>query len=193
MRTLVWIGAVAVVVIASGAIAGQKPNPATAGRLAVLRGQASRFAGLHPSALIDRVWSFDANKDHRIARDELPERMEGLISRGDKNHDGFLTSDEVVALIDARPAVSRPPVVVGGPETLADVIADLKLPPRTHARAMAIVKGPRNVYVPGSVNVNAEMRELLNDEDYENFVAAAARVRSTPHVMEGDVSGIIIN
>src|SRR6185503_19147302 len=97
--------------------------------MTVLRREASRLAALSPSGVIDRLLSFDANKDHRIARDELPERMQGLVSRGDENKDGFLTSDEVVALVDTRSRSPRPPAIAPGPETLADVIADLKLPP----------------------------------------------------------------
>jgi hypothetical protein len=158
-----------------------------------LRQQASRLAALSPSGVIDRLLSFDANKDHRIARDELPERMQGLVGRGDKNQDGVLTSDEVVALVDTRSRGPRPPVIAPGPQNLADVIADLKLPPNTHSRAMAIVRGPRNVYVPGSVNVNAEMRALLRDEDYENFIAASRRIGTAPDVITDDVRDVIIN
>jgi hypothetical protein len=119
--------------------------------------------------------------------------MQGLVSHGDENKDGFLTSDEVVALVDTRSRSPRPPAIAPGPETLADVIADLKLPPNTHSRAMAIVRGPRNSYVPGSVDVNAEMRALLRDEDYENFIAASRRIRTAPDVFTGDASDVIIN
>jgi hypothetical protein len=61
---------------------------------------------------------------------------------------------------------------------LPDVIKDLKLPPAKQGPALAIV----NLYkLPDSVNGMAnrdlyrEMRALLDDEEYENFVAAAAR------------------
>jgi hypothetical protein len=33
------------------------------------------------------------------------------------------------------------------------------------------------------------MRELLDDEDYENFVAAATRLRNTPRILSGGVAG----
>ena len=184
MRSLVWTGLVAIIVMASGAVAGQKQSrPVSAGMITLSPERAPRRPALNPSAVVDRIFSFDANGDDRIARDELPERMEGLVSRGDKNQDGFLTSDEVVLLVDMRPAAPRPPVIVRSPGSFADVIADLKLPPPTHNRALAIVKGPRNVHDPASVDLDAEMRELLDDEDYENFVAAVARLRSTPRVI----------
>jgi hypothetical protein len=190
MRTLVWTGAVAIIVMASGAVAGQKPSrPVTAGMITLMPEPARRTAR-DPRAVVARILSFDANGDDRIAREELPERMEGLVSRGDKNQDGFLTSDEVVALVDIRPTVPRPPFIVRDPGNLEDVIADLKLPPATHNRALAIVKGPRNVHDPAIVDLDAEMRVLLNDEDYENFVAAAARLRRTG-VISGTVGGVV--
>ena len=190
MRNLVWTGAVAIIVIASGAVAGQKRSHPVPPMITPLPEQAPRRTARNPSAVVDRILSFDANGDDRIARDELPERMEGLVIRGDNNQDGFLTSDEVVALVDTRPTVTRPPFIVRGPESLADVIGDLKLPPPTHNRALAIVKGPRNVHDPASVDLDTEMRELLDDEDYENFVAAVARLRRTPRVIGGTVGGV---
>jgi hypothetical protein len=65
------------------------------------------------------------------------------------------------------------------------VIRDLKLPAETHTRALDIVRAhkiPRNVNDPDSVDLYDAMRELLDDEDYENFVAAAARLTINPSV-----------
>ena len=42
--------------------------------------------------------AFDKNKDGKIAKDELPERMQDLIARGDTNKDGVLDKDEIKAL-----------------------------------------------------------------------------------------------
>ena len=191
MRSLVWTGAVVILVVASGAIAGQKPSrQVRSGMITIAPEQKPRRIVLHPKTVVDRIMSFDANRDDRIGRDELPERMEGLVSRGDKNQDGFLTTDEVVALVGTRPTLPRPPFVVRDRGTLADVIADLKLPASTHNRALAIVTGPRNVHDPANVDLDAEMRELLDDEDYENFVAAAARLRSQG-IISGDVGGVV--
>jgi hypothetical protein len=61
---------------------------------------------------------------------------------------------------------------------LPGVIHDLKLGPQKHALALAIVIRPgivRTVHPPDD-DVNREMRALLDDEEYENFAAAAARV-----------------
>ena len=191
MRSLVWMGAVAIIVLASGAVAGQNPRRPGPVDITLVPQQVLSRTARTPGAIVDRIFSFDANGDDRIARDELPERMQGLVSRGDKNHDGFLTADEVVVLVDTPSTAARTSFVVRNTATLADVIGDLKLPASTHNRALAIVKGPRNVHDPASVDLNAEMRAILDDEDYENFVAAAARLRRSPRVISGDVGGVI--
>lgn len=194
MRSLVWTGAVAIIVTASGGVVGQKASrPAPAGIVTVLAERARIRLALNPTAVLDRILSFDANGDNRISRDELPERMEGLVSRGDRNQDGFLTSDEIVPLVDIQPSVPRRPVSVNvrGSGSLADIIADLKLPPATHNRALAIVNGPRSVDDPANVDFKTEMKDLLNDEDYENYVAATVRLRSTPRIISGNIGGLV--
>jgi hypothetical protein len=191
MRSLVWTGAVAIIVTASGGVAGQKPS-SSAGIVTVSVERARIRLALNPTAVLDRILSFDANADNRISRDELPERMEGLVSRGDRNQDGFLTSDEIVPLVDIQPAPRRP--VSGNVHrsgSLADIIADLKLSSATHKRALAIVNGPRSVDDPANIDFKTEMKDLLNDEDYENYVAAAARLRSTPRIISGNIGGLV--
>ena len=51
--------------------------------------------------MIERLMSFDRNADHRISREELPERMQGLVARGDKNADADLDLDEIRSLMIA--------------------------------------------------------------------------------------------
>lgn len=193
MRSLIWTGAVAIIVTAAGAVAGQAPiRPAPTAIVTVLAERARIRLTLNPTAVLDRLLSFDANVDNRISRDELPERMENLVSRGDQNQDGFLTPDEIVPLIDLHP--SPPPRPVSGnahaPESLADIIRDLKLPPVTRDRALAIVNGPRNGD-PANVDFTTEMRDLLNDEDYENYVAAATRLGRIPRIIRGNIGGFV--
>ena len=130
--------------------------------------------------MIERLLSFDRNADHRVSREELPERMHGLVARGDKNADADLDLDEIRALmLAAMSAKVRPQPPHAGPsDGLPGVIQDLRLPPQKHALAYAIVSRPKQVRhaVLTENDVNGEMRSLLDDEEYENFVAAAARV-----------------
>jgi hypothetical protein len=56
---------------------------------------------------------------------------------------------------------------------------------------LAIVNGPPNVHARGSVDLEAEMRALLDEEDYLNFVAAVARLgRTGGGIIGGIVGGI---
>ena len=87
-----------------------------------------------------------------------------------------------------RPSASASPFAPSSSEGLPGVIKDLKLTPAKHAGALAIVsahKPPRNVNDPTG-SLYREMRALLDDEEYENFVAAAARLSRT-------VRGIVID
>src|SRR5690242_16347443 len=45
--------------------------------------------------IVERIMSFDKNKDGKVTKDELPERMHHLIEQGDTNKDGALDRDEV--------------------------------------------------------------------------------------------------
>lgn len=193
MRRLISKGAtVAIIVMASGVAAGQKhsgPIPALLAPLPQLAPPMSP-APNHTS-VVDRIWSFDANGDKRIARDELPERMQGKVSLGDKNQDGVLTRDEVIALVDPRSPVRRiQRFSARSAASLPEIIADLKLPRVLHQQAMEIVKEhtvPHTISDPASDELYAAMRTLLDDEDYENFVAAAARLRNTSRVFAGGI------
>src|SRR5205807_10354311 len=54
--------------------------------------------GLGADAMVERIMSFDKNKDGKITKDELPERMHDLITKGDTNKDGALDRDEIKKL-----------------------------------------------------------------------------------------------
>jgi hypothetical protein len=133
----------------------------------------------HP--VIERLVSFDGNADHRISRHELPERMQGLVTRGDRNADAALDSNEICDLVHATSS-GRPRVSFRSQssEGLPGVIKDLKLTPAKHAGALAIV----SVNEPTGSDLYREMRALLDDEEYENFVAAAARLSRRPQIIK---------
>src|SRR5262245_4645612 len=70
-----------------------------------------RFAGppgqlgrLSVDDIVERIMSFDKNKDGKVTKDELPERMHFLIERGDTNKDGALDRDEIKKLATALAA-----------------------------------------------------------------------------------------
>jgi len=52
--------------------------------------------------LTDTLMAFDANKNGQLEKSEVPERMQGLFERGDTNHDGVLTRDEIAKLAEAN-------------------------------------------------------------------------------------------
>jgi hypothetical protein len=54
--------------------------------------------GLNTDQIVERLLSFDKNKDGKLTKDELPERMQDLIAKGDANKDGALDKDEIKAL-----------------------------------------------------------------------------------------------
>ena len=56
---------------------------------------------------VARMLSFDKDGDGKLSAAELPERMQGLMARADKNGDGFLTKEELTA--------AAPPRGEGGP------------------------------------------------------------------------------
>lgn len=132
------------------------------------------------SDVTERLMSFDSNKDHLVSRDELPERMKGLIGRGDRNADAALDLTEMGPLVNTEApkrthVFSRPQPS----DSLAGVISDLKLSAAKHERALAILnayKGTHNGNNPTRSNLYAEMRSLLDHEEYRNFVAAVARL-----------------
>ena len=39
--------------------------------------------------------ALDADRDGKLTKEELPERMQGLFDRADANHDGVLSADEI--------------------------------------------------------------------------------------------------
>lgn len=49
------------------------------------------------------LMSFDKNADGKLAKSELPERMQGMLARGDKDGDGFLTTAELQAMAPPQP------------------------------------------------------------------------------------------
>jgi len=45
--------------------------------------------------MVKTLMDFDKNGDGQVTRDELPERMQGLLDRGDTDQNGVLTVEEI--------------------------------------------------------------------------------------------------
>ncbi len=198
MRTVIRIIlTAAATVIAVGPAAAQAPEgfrPAVL--ITITPTPASSGAGARsPLAVTERLVSFDANKDHRLTRDELPERMQGLIARADRNADGVLDLEEIRAFVNGASSerrLSDRPVLFEG---LTGVISDLKLPPAKHQKALAIVsthKAALNFNEPSGSDLYKAMRLLLDDEEFENFAAAAGRLARTAQIRMGRTSGGVV-
>jgi hypothetical protein len=192
-RTILTAGAILMMVGAAAAQAPEGVRPAV--HITTTPPPPPPGTASSPLAVRERLLSFDADKDLRISRDELPERMQGLIARGDKNANGALDFDEIHALVNAaaseRTRVSFRPQPSEG---LPGVISDLKLSPAKREQALAILSAPKiapNVNQPAGGDLNKAMRLLLDDEEYENFAAAAARLAKTVQVRMGTSDGIV--
>lgn len=56
--------------------------------------------------LIAHAKDFDANKDGKLSKDELPEMFVRFFDRADTDKDGFLSPDEMKRVLDAAPSKS---------------------------------------------------------------------------------------
>ncbi|MDG2123239.1 MAG: EF-hand domain-containing protein [Verrucomicrobiales bacterium] len=55
----------------------------------------------NPEQTVSRLMAFDKNKDGKLTKDELSERMQGLLNRADTNKDGEATKEELLAMAKA--------------------------------------------------------------------------------------------
>jgi len=56
-----------------------------------------------PDEMTATLMAFDRNRDGKLVKAEVPERMQGMFERADANHDGVLTADEIKAAAAAQP------------------------------------------------------------------------------------------
>jgi Ca2+-binding EF-hand superfamily protein len=62
--------------------------------------------GVNAEEMINRLMQFDKNGDGKLSRDELPERMQSMMEKGDTDKDGFLSKDEIRKLAQSQPGAA---------------------------------------------------------------------------------------
>lgn len=148
---------------------------------------------------VDRILSFDKNKDGKITKDELPERLQYLLELGDTNKDGALDKEEIEKLVANQqgfggfggfggpkgakgfPGGGKGGGFAGGPQAggIQRALAALSISGATKDKADAIAKSHQE-------NVNKlmdlarsdlllKMKDVLNDQDYKTFKEAMDR------------------
>jgi hypothetical protein len=195
----------AALVLAVAAVA-QPPDP----RQGPQRGLV-RPAPLSVDDIVERIMAFDKNKDGKVTRDELPERMQFLIELGDTNKDGALDRDEVKKLAARLAAAAGggpgiPGVGVGGlqvrgdarfgfgpgpgPGAIEGVVDDLKLSGKKKDQALAAAKAHeenvRKLMDQARADLLQKMKEILSKEELEDFKAALDRPRGVTTIVAPD-------
>jgi Ca2+-binding EF-hand superfamily protein len=67
---------------------------------------------------VERILAYDKNKDGKLDKQELPERMQRMMERGDTNQDGVLDKKELETMaqrLSQRPQGQRPGGAGGRP------------------------------------------------------------------------------
>jgi hypothetical protein len=144
--------------------------------------------------IVERLLAFDKNKDGKITKEELPERMQDLIARGDTNKDGALDKDEVRKLAEdlARERTGRGDGRRGRfPPDRGERVGPTGLSARAVERALQELKIEKKDGVESAVKANQEnvrkLREMaradlmlkvsdvLNQEQLTKFMTALER------------------
>ena len=93
--------------IVSGLVPAPPPPPGGHVFIAspLTNGQLVAFA--NPDEVVKRIMSFDRNSDGKVARDEVLERMEDVVTRGDTSGDGALDAGEIFKLASQPPPTMK--------------------------------------------------------------------------------------
>jgi len=155
--------------------------------------------------IVARLMQFDRNHDFKLAIDELPERMQTLVVRGDKSDDLMLDASEIRRMTRVGPEL---PVLFPSPQfggygfgdtgTLSsrthieNTIEDLRLEPAAHEAAKRIgaafadelealdlgklkLSGDSRLGEARQAVLADRLSSVLTDEENQNFRAALAR------------------
>jgi hypothetical protein len=156
--------------------------------------------GFGADFIVDRVLALDKNKDGKLTKDELPERMQTLIEKGDTNKDGALSKEEVTKLASSPQGLFQAfgrggpggfrgfgGGFPGGPrgrdggrgEADAGALASLKLSEKTKEKAEAVVRAHeenvRRLMDLARSDLLAKMRDVLSEQDFKAFKESVER------------------
>src|SRR5262245_29251135 len=142
-----------------------------------------RPARISVDDIVERIMAFDKNKDGKVTRDELPERMHDLITRGDTNKDGALDRDEIMKLVTARgPGGFGTATTRAGPgpfDAVSAAVDDLKLSAQKKDQSLAVAKAyqenVRKLMDQARADMLRKMKEILSEEEFNDFKAALDR------------------
>ena len=165
-------------------------NPVGVG-LALPPGGGSALVATTLSAndVIARLMSFDRDRDGKVAVSELPERMHGLVARGDVSGDGALDNAEIRTLAVA-PSQEGRQVFNSGGYTFGDqvglssrahvegAIEDLRLPSARKERALDAARWFMDgLETDATADLLNEVKSFLTTEQMGAFKAAVAKGR----------------
>lgn len=151
--------------------------------------------------VVARLMRFDRNKDFKISIDELPDRMQTLVVRGDKSDDLMLDAREIRGMTQIGPEM---PVLFPSPQfgiygfgdlgTLSsrthieNSIEDLRLAPQRAEEAKRIALAQADELEPAAravagqpltderrAGLIARLGSVLSEEERDNLNAALAR------------------
>jgi hypothetical protein len=162
--------------------------------------------------IVEWLLSFDKDKKSKITKEDLPERMQFLIEKGDTNKDGALDRDEIRKLASTPGGLG--PVgfgvqVRGGSSSggnasfagpgpgpgggIEGVVDDLKLPGKKKEQALAVARAHQeNVHKlmdQARAEMLQKMKEVLSEEEFKDFQAALDRPRGASGFLVGPADG----
>jgi len=167
-----------------------------------------RPAPLSVDDIVERIMAFDKNKDGKVTKDELPERMHHLIALGDTDKDGALDREEIKKLAttlaatpggfgnagfragpfgvrgEVRTGPGGAPGAGARPGVIEEVVDDLKLSVQKKDQALAVVKAHeenvRKLMDQARAELLQKLKAILSEEELQNFKAALDRPRAGP-------------
>ena len=146
-------------------------------------------AKVSPDEVVARLMSFDSNRDGKVAVNELSERMQGLVARGDREGDGALDATEIRSLAVSPQFVQTAfRNVQGGGYSFGDTVGlstrshientieDLKLTPQANEQARLIGSAfADELEATALANLKRAVSPVLTEQQLATFEANVTR------------------